>query len=83
MRSESGRGVTAAALTAATWLIACEPFPGTGTDTSSSSSSSGAGPTASSSSAPGRRPIDREKLCQRLVGECRQATTTTECFRSL
>lgn len=60
----------------------CEPYPGTGSTSSSSSSSSGSGTSSSSSSSggtPGRRPINSEKLCTRLIDECKQVVTMADC----
>ncbi len=63
-------------------ITGCEPYPGTGS-TSSSSSSSGSGTSSSSSSSSGgtsgRRPINSEKLCTRLIGECKQSVTMEAC----
>ncbi|HVH41178.1 MAG TPA: hypothetical protein VM925_02510 [Labilithrix sp.] len=58
-------------------LVACEPIPGSGT-TSSSTSSSGS---TSSGSSSVRRPINSEKLCARLISECKQAVTMETCRR--
>jgi hypothetical protein len=66
-------------------FVACEPYPGSGT-TSSSSSSSSSGASGSSGSSGGssgssmRRPINSEKLCTRLISECRQAVTMEACL---
>jgi hypothetical protein len=65
---------------AALIVAGCEPYPGTGS-TSSSASSSSSGASESSGGASGRRPINAEKLCSRLVSECKQAVTTEDCRR--
>src|SRR5262245_1218423 len=63
-------------------VVACEPLPG--------SDNTGASPGGASSGASGggaggvgvRRPINAEKLCSRLIDECKQPITRGECLRS-
>lgn len=62
-------------------LTGCEPYPGSGSTSSSSSSSSSGTASSSSGSTPGRRPINSEKLCTRLIEECGQVVTMEECKR--
>lgn len=54
-------------------LVMCEPYPGTG-GSSSSGGGSGEGGTSLLS-------IDAQKLCTRLIGECKQAITNPECVK--
>lgn len=64
-------------------LASCEPPPGTGSSTSSSSGSSGSpGSSGATASATGRRPLDAQALCARLVDECMQPLTKPDCLRS-
>lgn len=64
-------------------IAACEPLPGSEASSSSgggSTSSSSGGSSGSTSSAK-RRPINAEKLCTRLITECKQAATMDLCLR--
>lgn len=80
------RGARALSILAASAVavVGCEPYPGS-TGTSASASSSGAGTSGGSGEGGGsgssRRPINAEKLCSRLVNECKQATTEDACRR--
>lgn len=71
-----------AALTALLLVSGCEPYPGTGTTTSSSGGSGATPPGGSGASSGdwgGRRPINSDKLCSRLTGECGQPVTMEVC----
>jgi hypothetical protein len=63
----------------ATLLVACDPLPGADGD---GGTDGGVAEGSTSASSSGLQPIDGQKLCGRLVSECGQPTTVTECTAS-
>lgn len=74
------RHVSVLAFAACLALAACEPYPGSGSSSGGGGSSSGG--SSGSSVASGRQPVAAGPLCNRLVNECKQSTTTEACVRS-